>query len=87
MGLVVSSGTAAGKFIGFPLKQIPVAGKTGTAEVAGKQSYAWFVTYAPIEKPKYLIVVMMEQAGGGSVAAAPIAEKIYEYLFNVTKKT
>lgn len=87
MGLVVSSGTAAGRFIGFPLKEIPVAGKTGTAEVAGKQSYAWFVTYAPIEKPKYLIVVMMEQAGGGSVAAAPIAEKIYEYLFNVTKKT
>jgi len=86
LGLVVSSGTAAGRFIGFPLKEIPVAGKTGTAEVAGKQSLAWFVTYAPIEKPEYLIVVMLEQAGGGSVSAAPIAVKIYDYLFNIAKK-
>lgn len=87
LGLVVSSGTAAGRFLGFPLKEIPTAGKTGTAEVAGKQDYAWFVTYAPIQKPQYVIVVMLEQAGGGSVAAAPIARKIYEYLFNITKKT
>ena len=86
LGLVVSSGTAAGRFIGFPLKEIPVAGKTGTAEVAGKQNLAWFCTYAPIDKPQYLIVVMLEQAGGGSVSAAPIAVKIYDYLFNITNK-
>ncbi|OQA22524.1 MAG: Stage V sporulation protein D [Actinobacteria bacterium ADurb.Bin346] len=81
--LVVSQGTAASRFMQFPLKKIPVAGKTGTAEVIGKQDYGWFVTYAPAGNPEYIIVVMLEQAGGGSNSAAPIAEKIYEYLFNL----
>ena len=81
--LVVSQGTAASRFMQFPLKKIPVAGKTGTAEVIGKQDYGWFVTYAPAGNPEYIIVVMLEQAGGGSSSAAPIAEKIYEYLFNL----
>ncbi len=83
MEKVVSQGTAAGRFLGFPLKEIPVAGKTGTAEVIGKQDYGWFVTYAPIGNPQYIIVVMLEQSGGGSRSAAPIAEKIYEYLFDL----
>ncbi|MBM3712222.1 MAG: penicillin-binding protein 2 [Actinobacteria bacterium] len=83
LGLVVTSGTAASRFLNFPLKEIPVAGKTGTAEVLGKQDYAWFVCYAPISDPQYLIVVMLEQAGGGSRACAPMARKILEYLFNL----
>ena len=80
---VVNQGTAAGRFAGFPLKDIPVAGKTGTAEVAGKQDSAWFVCYAPANKPEYIIVVMLEQAGGGSSAAVPIARQIMEYLFGL----
>ncbi|MBM3706619.1 MAG: penicillin-binding protein, partial [Actinobacteria bacterium] len=83
LGLVVTNGTAASRFSNFPLKEIPVAGKTGTAEVLGKQDYAWFVCYAPIEDPQYLIVAMLEQAGGGSRACAPMARKILEYLFNL----
>ncbi|MCL5069847.1 MAG: penicillin-binding protein 2 [Actinobacteria bacterium] len=86
MGLVVSQGTAASRFINFPIKEIPVAGKTGTAEVFGKQDYGWFATYAPIGNPEYIIVGMLEQAGGGSSSVAPIAEKIYEYLFNINSK-
>ena len=81
--LVVESGTAAGRFIGFPLDEIPVAGKTGTAEVIGKQDYGWFVCYAPVENPEYVIVVMLEQAGGGSSSAAPIAVKILDYLYDL----
>jgi penicillin-binding protein 2 len=81
--LVVTSGTGAGRFIGFPLKEIPVAGKTGTAEVIGKQDYGWFVCYAPVENPEYIIVVMLEQSGGGSRSAAPIAVEILEYLYNL----
>lgn len=82
---VVSSGTASGRFTGFPLSEIPVAGKTGTAEVIGKQDYGWFVCYAPVEDPQYIIVVMLEQAGGGSSSAAPVARKILEYLFDMNK--
>jgi len=82
---VVSQGTAAGRFAGFPLNDIAVAGKTGTAEVAGKQDYAWFVCYAPVENPQYLIVVMLEQAGGGSSSAAPVARKIMDYIYGVSQ--
>jgi penicillin-binding protein 2 len=81
--LVVKEGTAASRFRDFPLNEIQVAGKTGTSEVAGKQDYAWFASYAPIGDPQYVVVVMLEEAGGGSKSAAPIAEKIYKYLFNL----
>lgn len=81
--LVVEEGTAAYRFLGFPLEEIPVAGKTGTSEVSGKQDYAWFGSYAPIGNPKYVVAVMLEEAGGGSAAAAPIAEDIYRMLFNI----
>jgi len=80
---VVNSGTAAGRFAGFPLKEIPIAGKTGTAEVWGKQDSAWFVCYAPVENPEYIIVVMLEEAGGGSSSAAPVARKILNYLYGI----
>jgi penicillin-binding protein 2 len=85
IGLVTTQGTAASTFRDFPLKEIPIAGKTGTAEVAGKQDYGWFASFAPIGNPEYIIVVSLEQSGFGSSSAAPIAEKIYEYLFNVKK--
>ncbi len=81
--LVVDEGTAAYRFYQFPIDEIPIAGKTGTAEVAGKQDFAWFGSYAPIGNPKYVVVVMLEEAGGGSSAAAPIAEDIYRILFNI----
>jgi len=83
LGLVVTNGTAASRFSNFPLREIPVAGKTGTAEVVGKQDFGWFVCYAPASDPQYLIVAMLEQAGGGSRSCAPMARKILEYLFNL----
>lgn len=76
-------GTAAYTFRNFPISEIPIAGKTGTAEVAGKQDYAWFASYGPIGNPEYIIVVMLEEAGGGGSNASPIAEKIYRYLFGL----
>ncbi len=76
-------GTASYTFRNFPTGEIPIAGKTGTAEVYGKQDYAWFASYGPIGNPEYVIVVMLEQAGGGGSNASPIAEKIYRYLFEL----
>jgi penicillin-binding protein 2 len=70
---------------GFPLDQIKVATKTGTAEVYGKQSTSWFASWAPAgdQKPRYAVVMMVSQGGTGSGVAGPGVEKIYETLFGV----
>lgn len=82
-GVVAARGTAAGAFAGFPIGQIPVAGKTGTAEVQGKQPCAWFACYAPAYDPRYVVVVMVEEGGHGGLVAAPIARHILEYIFGL----
>jgi len=81
--VVGPGGTAAYAFRNFPLDEIAVAGKTGTAEFVGKQDYAWFASYAPVGNPEYVIVAMLEEAGSGGSNVGPIIEKIYRYLFNL----
>ncbi|MEX2504740.1 MAG: penicillin-binding protein 2 [Egicoccus sp.] len=79
-------GTANGAFTRgtpFPFEQIPVAGKTGTAELKPKVPYAWFAAYAPADDPQYVVVVNVEQGGGGSQTAAPIARNILEHIFGI----
>lgn len=78
-------GTARGAFNGFPLDVIPVAGKTGTAELGDRVPYAWFAAYAPANAPKYVVVVAIEEGGGGSQTAAPIARRIYEAIFDLER--
>lgn len=73
-------GTAHAAFTGFPLRQWPIAGKTGTAEVYGKQDTAWFISYAPATKPRYVVAVVVSQGGTGGASAAPIAREIHEEL-------
>jgi penicillin-binding protein 2 len=75
---VTTVGTAKGAFRGF---SVPVTGKTGTAEVTGKDDMAWFVGYAPTNKPKYAVVVVLEQGGHGGAVAAPAARQIFSALF------
>ncbi len=77
------SGTGAPPFIGFPLSKIPVATKTGTGEVLGKQSTSWFASYAPADNPQYAIVLMVAQGGTGSGTSAPSVRRIYEELFGI----
>jgi penicillin-binding protein 2 len=71
-------GTAYQAFQGFPLDQVPVAGKTGTAQVAGKGDTSLFVGMfgGTIAQPKYVVAVVVEQAGFGAQTAAPIARRI-----------
>ena len=45
-----------------------------------KRDHALFVGYAPLEKPKYSICVIVEHGGSGSTIAAPIAKDIMEKL-------
>jgi penicillin-binding protein 2 len=77
---VVTSGTARGAFAGFP---VPVAGKTGTGEVYGKQATAWFSSYAPADKPQFAVVVVVGQGGTGGSTAAPIVRDIYSAIYGV----
>jgi len=73
-------GTAFPAFNGFPLSQFSVAGKTGTAEVAGKQDTALFSAFAPADNPQFEVTVVMEQSGFGASAAAPVARRVIEKL-------
>jgi penicillin-binding protein 2 len=72
---------------GFPLDKVLVGGKTGTAEVFGKQDTSWFASWAPADKPaQYVVVAMIEQAGLGAQAAAPVTRAIYEGIYGLTGK-
>jgi penicillin-binding protein 2 len=60
-----------------------VAGKTGTAEIKRpgvKDKTTWFVSYAPIDRPKWAVVVMVESGGSGGKTCAPLARDIYAAL-------
>lgn len=81
---VVSEGTAAGAFANF---KTPVAGKTGTSEVAGKDDYAFFVGFAPYDNPQFLVAVVVEQGGHGGSTAAPAARYILAKIFNESVPT
>jgi len=56
---------------------VQVAGKTGTAQTGRDTSHAWFIAFAPAQKPKLAIAVMLIDADGdGGEVAAPIAQDI-----------
>lgn len=86
----VKRGTAKGIYT----PQYRIAGKTGTAQVksiAQGKSYnkneldkrhwdhAWFNGFAPVEDPQIAVAVLVENGGGGSTTAAPIARKLFDY--------
>ncbi len=83
LGQVTVKGTADNQFKDWPLNQIPIAAKTGTAEVAGKQTTSWFATYAPANKPQYAVVMMVSQGGFGSTTSADSVKAVYRQLFGV----
>ncbi|MBW6469140.1 MAG: penicillin-binding protein 2 [Coriobacteriia bacterium] len=77
---VTEAGTGRSAFRGFAER---VAGKTGTAEVAGKDDYAWFTAYAPADDPRYAVAVVIEQGGGGGAVAGPAAREILAALLGL----
>jgi len=67
------SGTAA------RLQGVSVAGKTGTAERGAGVNQAWFIAFAPADRPRIALAVTVEQAQGtGGEVAAPIAQRLLE---------
>ena len=86
--MVVTKGTAAGVFAGFPVE---VSGKTGTAQVFGrnpngspKDDTSWFAAYGPTADPQYAVVMMVSQGGFGASTSGLGVRNIFETLFGVT---
>lgn len=90
-GVTQPGGTAVYASLGAPYH---IAGKTGTAQViAMKQGekydaskiderhrdHAWFIAFAPAEKPMIALAVLAENGGHGGGTAAPIARKVMDY--------
>ncbi len=88
---VIRVGTARQPFIGAPYQ---AAGKTGTAQVyslrgvrprrgehipENLRDHALFIAYAPFEDPRIAVALIVEHAGWGASAAAPIARKLFDY--------
>jgi penicillin-binding protein 2 len=74
MEKVVSAGTARRAFI----KDIPICGKTGTAQNPHGEDHSVFIAFAPRNNPKIAIAVYVENAGFGGTWAAPIASLMIE---------
>ena len=78
-----AGGTAYKVFKNF---NIEVAGKTGSAEVPGTDAFgndkvnAWFVCFAPYEKPEVAVVVMVENGGHGNYAAEVARDVLTQYF-------
>jgi penicillin-binding protein 2 len=72
-------------FDGSPIKTL-IGGKTGTAEVYGKLDTSWLASWGPVQPgasvntARYVVVGMIEQAGTGASAAAPMSREIWEGL-------
>jgi peptidoglycan glycosyltransferase len=67
------------------LEGVNIAGKTGTAQVAGPSSDiddAWFIGFAPVQDPKIAVAVTLEDIpnGYGGIYAAPIAAQMIKTL-------
>lgn len=84
---VVTEGTGAGAFAGFPL---PVSGKTGTGEVYGrnpdgslKDTTSWFISYGPTDNPIYAVGMVVSQGGYGASASGVGVRKIWDAIYAV----
>jgi penicillin-binding protein 2 len=64
------------------VESVLVAGKTGTAQNPHGQDHALFICFAPATNPEIAIAVLVENAGHGSTAAAPLAQKVLQAYFH-----
>jgi penicillin-binding protein 2 len=89
---VTQEGTSTRVFMGAPYKS---GGKTGTAQAVGlrqnekyvaskmdeyKRDHSLYEAFAPVENPTVALAVIVENAGFGAEAAAPIARRVLDYL-------
>jgi penicillin-binding protein 2 len=69
------------------MDSITVAGKTGTAQAGkGKLDHAWFVSFAPFDRPRIALCVLVENSGFGGTHSAPIARKLIRFYLTRQKE-
>lgn len=96
MNQVVNGGGTAGR-ARLPLDDVKMAGKTGTSQVVnldhgrGGMGVQWkfrdhglFISFAPVDNPRYAAAVVIEH-GGGSSSAYPVARDVMTFLFDREK--
>ncbi|MBS43764.1 MAG: penicillin-binding protein 2 [Nocardioides sp.] len=76
---VTRQGTMSWRMGGFPLDEVTIRSKTGSAEVYGKQSTSWVASYSD----DYVVVMMVSQGGTGSGTSGPAVRAIWESLYGV----
>lgn len=91
MAGVVTEGTGARAFAGA---EYTSGGKTGTAQVFGLKSgqkyvagkinerlrdHSWYVAFAPVDHPRIVVAVIVENGGFGAQSAAPITRQVFDY--------
>ncbi len=91
---VTQEGTSMRVFVGAPYK---TGGKTGTAQAVGiranekynaakmseyQRDHSLYTAFAPLEAPTIALAVIVENAGFGAAAAAPIARRVFDYLLS-----
>ncbi len=79
-------GTSADVWAGWNQAEHPVYGKTGTAEVLGKEDQSWYMCYVADPKRPIVLAVTVEQGGFGAETAAPIARLLASQWFGKEKK-
>ncbi|RJS94644.1 penicillin-binding protein 2 [Salinisphaera sp. Q1T1-3] len=96
-GVIDNPHGTAHHYVGMNLKY-PIAGKSGSAQVAGLpqnevapdlasipyklREHALFIAFAPIEHPKIAVAVLVEHGGGGSSVAGPIAREVIDHYLD-----
>ena len=93
--VVMSKGATGGK---AKLPDVIVAGKTGTSQVIsgtrgkGKimarqyRDHAWFIAFAPYDKPEVAVACLIEHAGaGGGQVAAPAVREVLDTYFKIAR--
>jgi penicillin-binding protein 2 len=80
---VITQGTGAPAFVGFPLSKLQIAGKTGTAQVEGKVATSVFASFAPLRHPKYVVVMMIPDSGFGADVSGPAVRQIWDGIYGL----
>lgn len=80
MRAAVTDGSARG------VRDLPIAlaGKTGTAQIGGttEATHAWFTSFGPVERPRYVVTILLERGGEGDKNAVPVARVIWQWLLD-----
>lgn len=78
---VVASRAGTGRRVS--VKEVSIAGKTGTAETGAGTDHGWFAGYVPAEDPQVAFVAVLEHGGSGGRFAGPLAKGLVEEMLRL----